>query len=187
MKFFLFGIVATLVMLGLIGYVGITQGLLVPANADARPGRLERWAASASLHATLAREVSSSPSPVAQNDENLEAGIKLYAVNCAACHGVADARPSTIGFGLYQRAPQLAKDGVEDDPPGVTYWKVKHGIRLTGMPSFGRTLDENQIWQIALFLKHMDSLPAGPQKLWKAAKNPVALVPTDQLPKETRK
>jgi len=27
-------------------------------------------------------------------------------------------------------APQLAKDGVEDDPKAVSFWKVKHRIRF---------------------------------------------------------
>jgi mono/diheme cytochrome c family protein len=102
------------------------------------------------------------------NDTNLAAGVKLYAMNCAACHGASDGLASNIAKGLYQRAPQLAKDGVEDDPEGIIYWKVKHGIRLTGMPGFSGTLSDDQVWQIVLFLKHMDSLPAGVNKKWNA-------------------
>jgi Cytochrome C oxidase, cbb3-type, subunit III len=56
-------------------------------------------------------------------------------------------------------APQLAKDGVEDDPEAVSFWKVKHGIRFTAMPSFAPTLQDEQIWKIAMFLKRMDKLP----------------------------
>ena len=88
------------------------------------------------------------------------------------CHGAAGGSPSNIARGLYQHAPQLAKDGVEDDPEGVTYWKVTHGIRFTGMPSFGATLDEEQRWQVVLFLKHMDGLPPTPERIWKAVKTP---------------
>jgi len=158
------------VVLGLIViYTGIEAGLM-PANADARPPGIERWAARTSLAATLRRDAPTTPTPVALNDANLEAGIKLYGQNCAVCHGAADAAPSNVARGLYQRAPQLAKDGVEDDPDGVTYWKVTHGIRFTGMPSFGATLSDEQRWQLALFLKHMDSLPPAPDKLWKSVK-----------------
>ena len=186
MRNFILGIVVALAVLGIIGFVGVTQGLLVPANADARPGALETWAAKSSLKATLAREVTSSPSPIAADDANLEAGVKLYAANCAVCHGVADGKRSTIAFGLYQKAPQLAKDGVEDDPEGVTYWKIAHGIRLTGMPAFGPSLDEKQIWQLTAFLKHMDSLPPGPKNAWNSVKNPAALVPADRLPADEK-
>jgi thiosulfate dehydrogenase len=158
------------VILGLFVYLGITAGLM-PANADAKPSNLEHWAATTSLHATLAREAPTSPPPIALNDENLIAGIRLYAANCSVCHGAADAKRSHIASGLYQAPPQLAKDGVEDDPEGVTYWKIDHGIRFTGMPSFGKTLNDRQIWQLALFLKHMDGLPPAPQRIWKAVKS----------------
>ena len=112
------------------------------------------------------RDAPKAPNPVALNDANLIAGIQLYAANCAICHGGADGNPSNVARGLYQKPPQLAKDGVEDDPEGETYWKINHGIRLTGMPSFGESLNDAQMWQLTLFLKHMDSLPPRPERLW---------------------
>ena len=165
------GIVATLVAIASIGYIAVRAGV-VPANADGPylPG--ERWAAKTSLGASIRREATKDPNPLPADDENLIAGIKLYATNCVVCHGAADGEPSNIAKGLYQHAPQLAKDGVEDDPDGVTLWKVQHGIRFTGMPAFGPSLQERQLWQLALFLKHMDSLPPAPEKVWKAVKNP---------------
>jgi thiosulfate dehydrogenase len=160
-------VVATLVVLGLGAYLAIRAGLM-PANADAKPGGLERWAARTSLKATLDREASRTPNPLPSTDANYAAGIKLYAENCAVCHGGFDAAPSNIAKGLYQHPPQLAEHGVEDDSDGETYWKIAHGIRLTGMPSFDGTLRDEQIWQLALFLKNMDALPPAPQRLWKA-------------------
>lgn len=182
LKGFIFGVLATLVVLFAVGYVGITQGLLIPANADAKPSRMERWMASRSLAATISREMPAQPNPVAATDANFQAGIKLYTENCAACHGAQGARPSTVAIGLYQHAPQLARHGVEDDPEGETFWKIKHGIRLTGMPSFTLSLSDEQIWTLALFLKHMDALPPGPQRIWRATKMPVALAPLSALP-----
>jgi mono/diheme cytochrome c family protein len=164
---FVLGIVATLVVLALCVYLGVRAGAM-PANADAAPSKLESWMAATSLHATIAREAPQQPNPAPLTDANLIAGIKLYAANCAICHGGADAKPSNVARGLYQHPPQLAKDGVEDDPEGVTFWKVYHGIRFTGMPSFGKSLDDRQIWELALFLKHMDSLPPPARRVWRA-------------------
>jgi len=39
---------------------------------------------------------------------------------------------------------------------GETYWKVANGIRLTGMPAFGHTLSDTQMWQVSLLLKNAD-------------------------------
>ena len=185
-KGFLLGIAAVIVAGMLIAYVGVSQGLLIPANADARPGKLETWAARSSLHATIAREASNGPNPLPTTIPNLLDGVKLYGQNCGVCHGVADGRPSTIARGLYQNAPQLAKDGVEDDPDGVTYWKIYHGIRLTGMPSFGHALSENQIWQLTMLLKNMDKLPPQADRAWKALKNPAPAAPAKEHQEKAR-
>ncbi len=181
---FILGVVAAVVALLLCVYLAIRTGA-IPANADARPSKLERWIASTSLHAAIAREAPRDPNPVALNEANLAAGIKTYAANCAVCHGGADGKPSAIAQGLYQHPPQLAKDGVEDDPEGITYWKVYHGIRLTGMPSFGHSLTDEQAWQVTLFLKHMDALPPEAERLWKAVDFTGSGLPP-RLPSATR-
>jgi thiosulfate dehydrogenase len=163
----LLGILLTMV-LGLAGaYLFVVMGGM-PTNADSKPSDLETWAAHTSLRASLRRDAPKGPNPVALTDANLAAGLRLYAKNCMVCHGASDGQASNIAAGLYQEPPQFAMDGVEDDQEGLTYWKVKHGIRLTGMPAYSASLDDTQIWQVALFLKHMDSLPASVQKVWTA-------------------
>lgn len=163
------GIVLAVAVALLAGYLAIRVGL-VPANADARPPRLERWIAGTSLHATLRRDAPRTNDPLPLTDSNVIAGIKLYAQNCAVCHGDSSGKPTNIARGLYQKPPQLGKDGVEDDPAGIIYWKVKHGIRWTGMPAFGPTLSETQLWKLTLFLKTMDRLPPAAESLWRKVK-----------------
>ena len=158
------------------------QSGLIPANADAKPGRLEAWIAHTSLKATLRREAPKGQNPVPFTSHDLLNGVRLYAQNCAICHGSSnvDAPESPIAKGLYQKPPQLATHGVEDDPEGVTFWKIKHGIRMTGMPSFGSSLNDQQIWTLALFLKHMDKLPLSVQHAWLQVRNwPVISVQKD--------
>jgi mono/diheme cytochrome c family protein len=169
---FVFGIVATILVALACGYLVLRTGL-VPANADATPGGLEVWAAGTSLDATLAREAPKGPNPVALTDDNLLAGVDLYGQHCASCHGTAkgDASASPVAKGLYPAPPQLATDGVEDDPEGVSFWKIAHGIRWTGMPSWKGALTDQQIWTLALFLRHMDKLPPAVDQAWQKVKN----------------
>lgn len=165
--------VAFTIAVGLFGACLLVQSGRIPANADAKPGRLETWMARTSLHATLRRDAPKEENPVALTEQNLSDGVHLFAENCAVCHGSAQgaASPSPIAKGLYQKPPQLATDGVEDDPAGVSFWKIKHGIRLTGMPSFRYSLSDRQIWTLALFLKHMDKLPPAVQQTWQQVRN----------------
>ena len=165
--------VALTLAVALIGAYVLVQSGLIPANADAKPGWLETWMARTSLNAALRRDAPKGQNPVELTEQNLLSGVDLFAQNCAVCHGSAKGAesPSPVAKGLYQKPPQLATDGVEDDPEGVSFWKIKHGIRLTGMPSFGDALSDWQIWTLALFLKHMDKLPPAVQQTWQHVQN----------------
>lgn len=169
---FIAGIVATIVVAIIAAYLLLQSGL-IPANADAKPGGLELWAAGTSLNATLRNQAPKQADPVVLSSANLIEGIHLYGQHCAICHGTAagGSSASPVAKGLYPTPPQFAEDGVEDDPEGVSYWKIKHGIRLTGMPAWGSSLSDQQIWTLALFLKHMDKLPPAAKSAWSQVKN----------------
>jgi thiosulfate dehydrogenase len=172
MRGFILGVLLTILTAAAAGYAIVRTGT-IPANADAKPGWFESWAAGTSLDATLAREAPKGPNPVALTDANLVAGVNLYGERCAVCHGTAkgDASASPIAKGEYPSPPQLATDGVEDDPEGYSFWKIKHGIRWSGMPSWKDALTDQQIWELALFLKHMDKLPPAAVQAWQNVRN----------------
>ena len=163
---FLGGIIFTLIVLAGVGYFAVKGGF-VPANADSKPTALESWVANTALDATLERDTKGLGNPIQPSDQNLITGAHLYAENCAICHGASDAKPSNPAQGFYIEAPQLAKDGVEEDPEAALFWTVKHGIRFTAMPSFTTTLQDEEIWKIAMFLKRMDKLPPAVDAEWK--------------------
>ena len=112
------------------------------------------------LHARIDREMPTQ-SAIPINDANLIAGARIYQEQCSSCHGLKD-RPSTFGSTMFPRAPQLwavhrkTIVGVSDDPAGETYWKVKNGIRLSGMPAYQSLLSDEQMWQVSLLLSVAD-------------------------------
>ena len=168
MKRFIAGFAAAIVLAALVGFVMVWTGNM-PARADSpAPSALERWAAHKSLDTTVGREAPGAPYPFGPvTDATIVAGAKGYIANCAVCHGSAGSDESNIAKGLYVKAPQFTKHGVDDDPAGETYWKIEHGIRFTGMPSFKDSLTEEQIWQIAYFLKNgTDKLPQAADAIW---------------------
>lgn len=172
LKGLLLGVALTVALVFLGGFAALKSGF-IPANADAAPSELETWMAHTSLNATLRREAPKEANPVALTDANLLAGVQLFARNCAACHGSEQGTNSAspIAKGMYPRPPQLASDGVEDDSEGESFWKIKHGIRLTGMPSFATSLSDKEIWTLALFVKHMNKLSPSAQEAWSQVEN----------------
>jgi len=72
------------------------------------------------------------------------AGAKLYARECASCHG--DNRQGRANV------PPLARPDVENAAPGTLFWIVTNGSPGRAMPSFAH-LPEAQRWQISMFLQ----------------------------------
>jgi thiosulfate dehydrogenase len=189
-RFFLIGILITL-LAEAIGVVLVVQNGWIDPRADNGYFPLEKWA-SRSVTRAIRNDSKNLQSPIQATEENLVAGAKLYGQKCVICHGASDAQASDTAKGLYIQAPQLAKNGVEDDPPGETYYKIVHGMRLTPMPAYGKTLLETQAWQVALFLKNMDKLPPAAEAQFKSipsqgtsAAPPVGAPPATPVPQGT--
>ena len=158
MKNFVFGISACLFGLMAGGYLFVYFGAVpMTTKSGALPG--EKFLARTALRAALRNEAARQ-SPVAADEMSWRAGAKVYKTNCMVCHGAPGLPESAIAKGMFPPPPQLMKDGVEDDPVGETFWKVKNGIRLTGMPGFDGSLTEIELWQVSQFLaKGREKLP----------------------------
>ena len=152
----------------LIGALGVVAGVIawlsygkVPVAVTDPPFPMERVITHIPLNARIQKEMVKMP-PVLVNEQNLVAGARIYADKCAVCHGF-HGKPSDIGPNMYPAAPPLWKQhknssviGVSDDPPGETFWKIKNGIRLTGMPTYRNELTDTEIWQVSLLLANAD-------------------------------
>jgi thiosulfate dehydrogenase len=158
LKSFLFGLVLGVLLVPLAVYGYFVAGYAPVATASqALP--FERLLAASALHARVSREMPETV-PIAGDESSYSAGAEIYRQDCAVCHGLPGEEPSAIARGMFPHPPQLFRGkGVTDDEPGETYWKVKNGIRLTGMPGFEKSLSETQIWQVSLLLANADKLP----------------------------
>jgi mono/diheme cytochrome c family protein len=144
-------------------YLFLTRGGM-PVSTKGGPLPLERAIAGAALRSAIGA-VAEQPSPVAADEINLAAGARVYREQCAICHGEWGRPQSAIARGMFPTPPQLLppRKGVTDDAVGETYWKVKNGIRLTGMPGFVDSLSDQQLWQVSQLLLHAHELPQAAQ------------------------
>jgi mono/diheme cytochrome c family protein len=119
----------------------------------------ETYLAHSAMHARVFKEAPKNhPAPPTEPD--YLAGAKLYREQCSGCHGLPGQEKPAIADGMFPKPPQLfTGHGVTDDPEGETYWKIRNGIRLTGMPGFQKSLTDDQMWQIAALLANADKLP----------------------------
>lgn len=191
MRAFLLGVILGVVAVPVGMYVYFRNGTPPVAVAD-RPFPMERDIVRIPLETRLETEVQQ-VAPIEPTSANLAAGALTYSRDCAMCHGVAG-HSSQIAEHMYPPAPQLwdahrnGAVGVSMDPPGETYWKIANGIRLTGMPAFGKLLNNTQIWQLTLLVSRADKpLPAGADHVLRVRGGLPDLQPAAAAPKHTRK
>jgi thiosulfate dehydrogenase len=163
MSKFLLGFLFAIMLLVAGGWTYLKYGKLpVAVNDPAFPG--EAAIVHTPLQARIDREMQQPSFDV--SEDALEQGASIYKDQCASCHGLPG-QPVAYAQYMYPRAPQLFKPhaqkkagkvvvGVSDDEVGETFWKVKNGIRLTGMPSFQKILSVPEMWDVALLLKNAD-------------------------------
>ena len=162
---FILGLIIGIVLMPLAVLVYLMYGK-VPVAVDDPAIPHERQLVHMPLDGRIQREmVGTHMEPDAAN---LTAGAHVYVDRCAVCHGLHN-HPSALGAHMYPDAPHLLEPhpnkpeviGVSDDPLGETYWKVRNGIRLSGMPGFNNLLNQTQMWQVSVLLANADKpLPA---------------------------
>lgn len=156
---FIFGLLLGLLLVPAAAYLYFTAGSAPVATTDSDMP-FEAFFTRKALHARIAKEAPNNV-PIEANEANYLGGVQLYKEHCAVCHGLPLAPKTAIANGMYPHPPILFEGkGVTDDKPGASYWQIANGIRLTGMPGFGKSLSQTQMWQIAILLANADKLPA---------------------------
>jgi glucose/arabinose dehydrogenase len=84
--------------------------------------------------------------PYAGQQAAVAEGAKLYAKNCAACHGANGQGTGNI--------PPISEGPTQAVPDGEVFWFITTGSINNGMPAWA-SLPEEQRWQIVTFLKSL--------------------------------
>jgi thiosulfate dehydrogenase len=160
---FILGVIVTIVVAAIAVYCYFALGFApVATNAQAMP--FEKKLANLGLNKRIQKEMPKNPPNIQMGDAEYQAAATIYKDNCAFCHGLPNQQKPPAATGMYPAPPQLWRGhGVSDDEPGETYWKVANGIRLTGMPSYKPSLNDQQLWEITMLLKNADKLPQSAQ------------------------
>lgn len=159
MRGFLCGIFVTILIIVIGGYLLVRSGGISLATT-AKPLPMEERIADMALQASMGN-AADQKNPLPFDDANMVAGAHVYKEHCAVCHGAPERPRTAVSKGMFPPPPQLMeKEGMmTDDPEGETYWKVTHGIRLSGMPGFASTLSDTARWQVTMLVKHADNIP----------------------------
>jgi mono/diheme cytochrome c family protein len=90
------------------------------------------------------------------DSQRIAAGAEHYAALCVGCHLAPGVTKSDIRSGLYPHPPNLAQEQMQE--ARRAFWIIKHGIKMSAMPAWGKTLDDAAIWDIVGFVRKMPEM-----------------------------
>jgi mono/diheme cytochrome c family protein len=91
-----------------------------------------------------------------KDPNRISRGAGQYADMCSGCHLAPGMKRTEISQGLYPRAPELRRKTTLT--PAEQFWVVKHGIKMTGMPAWGVTHDDDLLWDVVAFVHKLPEL-----------------------------
>jgi mono/diheme cytochrome c family protein len=157
--------------------IGVVLGLIFfgwyNVAADAPDSTVVAWVVGHTRRNSIGARVQNAPAaPNLDRPNFIKHGAKLYAHHCSGCHLAPGMKATGVHLGLNPMPPHFAEFKHAPEPKEI-YWIVYHGIRMTGMPGWRKTLSGRQIWAIAAFLQKLPGMSEGRyQQLTKDVSSP---------------
>jgi len=149
---------ALLVLAGTLVYSLVRHGL----STKDEPTRVEQVVARTVRHLATPAADRARRNPVPLSDAVLNGALEHFADHCALCHANDGSGDTTIGRGLYPKAPDMRANVTQSLSDGELFAIIEHGVRLTGMPAWGTGSPdgERESWDLVHFIRHLPKLTA---------------------------
>ena len=151
------GAVSMTLVLGLTGVVAFTYTGLFDVAATTREPEVVQWLLVNTRKNSIRYRAEQIDVPELSDEARLATGGKAFDEMCAACHGAPGKKPLLGAKDMNPPPPDLA-DTASQRTPKELFWAVKNGIRMTGMPAWGATHSDVQIWDLVAFMGRLPEI-----------------------------
>lgn len=172
------------VLVAVVGLAGVIGGVTIWTGAYNVAATEPHYAMTLSLFATArdraisARANGITPPPDWPEIADLKKGFRSYHEMCVVCHAAPGLKDSVVRKGLNPEPPKLTEDRVRQRTDAELFWIITHGIKMSGMPAFGPTHSEKDIWEVVAFLRRLGTMqPTEYNDLLEQSDLPVPVVP----------
>ena len=104
-----------------------------------------------------ARSKALHPPPDLNDEARIRQGAGNYSAMCTGCHLAPGMADTELSRGLYPAPPNLSKETVD---AASAFWIIKHGIKASGMPAWGKSMSDDYIWNMVAFLQQLPGMDA---------------------------
>lgn len=137
------GILAVLLLFALVGLIIVYTGAYNVAATEEHSS-LGRWAFDTTFHRSV-KSRAADIEPPKNLTAMIEQGATEYKAMCQHCHGGPGVEREKWANGMRPRPPHLTDEAPEWEAKEL-FWLIKHGAKMTGMPAFGPTHDDETLW-----------------------------------------
>lgn len=176
----LIALLVAILLLALAGLALVGTGAYNVA-ADAPHGERTAAIIEYARERSIARRIRDIEVPALDDAALVAEGAEHYAAMCTGCHLAPGLADTELRQGLYPQPPDLTKRRVRGSPQR-SFWILKHGLKLTGMPAWGTTHDDASLWGIVAFLGKLPEMSA--EEYAQLTRKPEPAPDTPQQPPE---
>ncbi len=133
---------------------------LAGCTANKQPSKVETVLANMAKDVVIPIEAENLKNPLPASDAVLQQGKEAYAQSCALCHGTDGHARTDLGRGMYPPAMDLTSPHAQHWTDAELFWIIQNGVRLTGMPSWKRTISSTDTWKLVHFIHNLSRLNA---------------------------
>ena len=155
-------IIGVIVVLGILGILFIYSGIY-NVSATYPDNALSEWVLSTTMDHSVQHHAADIKTPALDDPEMVKIGFGHYRQMCAGCHGAPGVPKKARGFN--PEPPDLVEEAAEWKANEL-FWITRNGIRMSGMPAWGVSHSDKEIWEIVAFMQKLPSMkPAEYQAL----------------------
>jgi mono/diheme cytochrome c family protein len=165
-------IIKTLLVLAIVGIASAATVLysgIVNVAADEPHSPMVYWMLEQVRENSIEKASENIKVPNLDDPEMLLSGGVDYNFMCSSCHLKPGQKESDMSVGLYPAPPNLSVEHEEhqdenkhDEDKNAEarkhFWLIKHGVKASGMPAWGKTHDDKRIWAMVAFIQKLPEL-----------------------------
>lgn len=149
------------IVIGLLLVGGAAAGMVYSGAynvaANARHWPITHWVLKQTVHHSVEQRAAGIEAPDLGGEQQLLAGAANFDAMCSGCHAPPGAKSSVAAQGMYPQPPDLAHAGKEMAANEI-YWVVKNGIKASGMPAWGASHGDDEMWAMTAFIQQLPDM-----------------------------
>lgn len=138
-----------LIVLGVLGAAAVIYSGVFNVAATVTDAAPLRWVFVTTREASIKRHARDIQAPALGGAQQLENGFRIYREMCVMCHTPVGQTPTPMAVGLNPQAPTFEEN---DMSAAELFWATKNGIRFTGMPAWGSSRSDQELWNLVAFM-----------------------------------